>query len=69
MGLCTPPSSRAPTAMKTNVKAAQEVKNILDHRVSTRRRPSSRNGPMEAIRLRPLRITMACRCGPDVVTA
>ena len=54
IGLRTPPSRTAPTAMKTNVKAAQEVKNSLDQRVSTRRRPSSRNGPMEAIRLSPL---------------
>ena len=52
--------------MKTNVKAAQEVKNSLDQRVSTRRRPSSRNGPMDAIRLSPLRITITLWCGPGV---
>ena len=68
MGLRTPPSRTAPTAMNTKVHAAQEVKNSLDHRVSTRRRPRSRNGPMEAIRLSPLRTTNAVRCGPGVVS-
>ena len=68
MGLRTPPSRTAPTAMNTNVQAAHDVKNILDQRVSTRRRPRSRNPTMEAIRLSPLRITSACRCGPGVVS-
>ncbi len=67
-GLRTPPSRTAPRAMKRNVKAAQEVKNIMDQRVSTRRRPSSRKGPTDASRLSPLRITITLWCGPGVAS-
>src|SRR5580704_12714290 len=66
IGLRTPPSRTAPMAMNTKVQAAHEVKNNLDHGVSTKRRPRSRNPAMEAIKLSPLRITIACRCGPGV---
>ena len=69
MGLRTPPSRTAPTAMKTNVHAAQEVKNTFDQRVETRRRPSHRKGPMEMARLTQPRMTIACRWGTGVATA
>ena len=55
--------------MKTNVHAAQEVKNPFDQRVDTRRRPSHRKGPMDMARLTDPRMTIACRWGTGAVMA